>query len=323
MLENKLTESQHRLYAKLYQDLGAEIIDYLKDKDINEIMLNPDGSLWVDSVSYGQKPVGSLARAQAFAIMHSVAGINNFIVSQHSPRLEAELPCYRELQGQRFTGQIPPLVSSPSFTLRKKSEMVFTLDDYVSTKRLTQKQKVILQQLVSARKNILVCGGPGSGKTTVTNALIVEAVKVDSNQRFLILEDTPELQCTAANKVSMVTSDNVSMTGLLRTAMRMRPDRILIGEVRGSEALDMLKAWNTGCPGGICTVHANGAEEATQRILDLSMEAGLTHPPISLVLHTIDAIVSVIRQVNQKGFISEILSLRGDRHGKFQFESLC
>ncbi len=318
-----MTESQNRLYAKLYNDFGKEIIEYLSDKDINEIMLNPDGTLWIDRASRGQEQVGFLNRAQAFSILHSVAGVNNFIVSQHIPRLEAELPYYKELQGQRFTGQIPPIVSSPCFTLRKKSEMVFTLIDYVSSSRMTEEQSKVLQNLVGERQNILVCGGPGSGKTTVTNALIVEAVKTDIHQRFLILEDTPELQCTASNKVSLITSLEINMTALLRIAMRMRPDRILIGEVRGAEALDMLKAWNTGCPGGICTVHANGCEEAIQRILDLSMEAGLVNPPISLVLHTINAVVSVIRNGNQKGFISEILSVTGVKNGSVQFKKLA
>jgi type IV secretion system protein VirB11 len=201
--------------------------------------------------------------------------------------------------------------------------VIFTIEDYVASGRLTAKQAEILKNLICNRKNILICGGPGSGKTTVTNALIIEAVKHDENERFLILEDLPELQCRAPNKVAMLTSDTVSMRGLLRLAMRMRPDRILIGEVRGAEALDMLKAWNTGCPGGICTVHANGAEEAIQRILDLSMEAGLTIPPKDLVFHTIDAIVSVQRAGHQKGFIQEILSLGEYKNGKFIFNKLA
>ena len=244
-------------------------------------------------------------------------------MTQHCPRLEAELPMYRSMRGERFTAQIPPIVSAPSFSIRKKSEIVFTLDDYIKTGRLTDEQAAVLRELIKERKNILVCGGPGSGKTTVTNALIIEASECDPNQRFIILEDLPELQCTARNKVAMLTSDNVSMTGLLRAAMRMRPDRILIGEVRGAESLDMLKAWNTGCPGGICTVHANGAAEAIQRITDLAMEAGLTTPPIQLVAHTIHAVVSVERRGNEKGFINEILSLGEYSNGKFEFKKLA
>lgn len=322
-MTSELSESRRRLYEKLYRDLGDKIIQFLQDKDINEVMLNPDGKLWIDSASEGLLHISNLNRAQAFSIINDIAGIHDFVVTQHSPRLEAELPFFKNMQGERFTAQIPPIVSAPSFTIRKKSEIIFKLDDYIATSRLTEQQANVLKDLVRHRKNILVCGGPGSGKTTVTNALIIEAVKSDENQRFLILEDLPELQCSAPNMVAMLTSDDVSMTGLLRAAMRMRPDRILIGEVRGAEALDMLKAWNTGCPGGICTVHANGSEEAVQRIIDLAMEAGLTVPPIQLVLHTINAIVSVIRNGNQKGFIREILSLGDYQHGKFSFEKLA
>jgi P-type conjugative transfer ATPase TrbB len=318
-----LSESHRRLYEKLHNDIGEQISLFLEDRDVNEIMVNPDGKVWIDSSTRGLFHSYDLNRAQVFSIIHGIAGIHNFVVTQQNPRLEAELPFYKSMRGERFTAQVPPIVSSPSFTIRKKSEVIFSLEDYIKTNRMTEKQSNVLKTLIKTRKNILVCGGPGSGKTTVTNALIVEAVKNDENQRFIILEDLPELQCSAFNKVAMLTTDNVNMTGLLRAAMRMRPDRILIGEVRGAEALDMLKAWNTGCPGGICTIHANGCEEAIQRITDLAMEAGLTVPPIQLVLHTIHAIVSVDRQGNQKGFVRDILSLGEYKNGKFEFKKLA
>jgi type IV secretion system protein TrbB len=319
----ELSESQQRLYEKLHQDLGLEILECLKDKEVNEVMVNPDGGVWIDSVSQGMTLQTHFTRAQRASIIHDVAGIHQFVVNQYFPHLEAELPVYKEMQGERFTGQVPPVVSAPSFSIRKRAEVIFTLEDYVKTQRLTQHQAEVLRELVAQRKNILVCGGPGSGKTTVTNALIVEAVKSEPSQRFLILEDLPELQCLACNQVSMLTTERVNMRSLLRAAMRMRPDRILIGEVRGGEALDMLKAWNTGCPGGICTVHANGAPEAIQRILDLAMEAGLTLPPIQLVHQTIEAIVSVQRQGHQKGFIQEILAIGKLQDDKFEFEKLA
>lgn len=324
----KYNESDFRLYEKLHRVLGSQILDLLQDKTVNEIMLNPDGTLWLDSHCDGQLQVGNLTQAQGYSILSAVAGMHELVVSQNNPRVEATLPIYREMCGERFTGQIPPIVAAPCFTIRKKSELIFTLSDYVKTNRLTQTQSKVLSDLVIERKNILVCGGPGSGKTTVTNALIAEAVKQNDQQqlqqRFLILEDTPELQCRAPNKIEMLTSatSNITMTDLLRLGMRMRPDRILVGEVRGGEALDMLKAWNTGCPGGICTVHANGAEEAVQRILDLSLESGIKTPPISLVLHTLDAIVSVTRKNNEKGFIDEIVLLKGYENDQFTFEKV-
>jgi type IV secretion system protein VirB11 len=322
-MNHPLSESQQRLYDKLYRDLGHDIVWALGNPDINEVMLNPDGKLWIDSTRVGSMTIAALDRAQAYSIVNDIAGIHQFVVNQDHPRLEAELPYFKAMKGERFTAQVPPLVSAPSFTIRKKSEMIFTLTDYTASDRMSTHQANVLRELICQRKNMLVCGGPGSGKTTVTNALIVEAVQHDASQRFLILEDLPELQCSASNKVPMLTSDQVNMTGLLRAAMRMRPDRILIGEVRGAEALDMLKAWNTGCPGGICTVHANGAEEAVQRILDLSMEAGLTTPPTQLVTHTIDAIVSVTRHGSQKGFIRAIVALGDHEHGKFTFTPLA
>jgi P-type conjugative transfer ATPase TrbB len=317
------TESQHRLFSKLYQDLGDKIIALMLDEHVNEIMLNPDGSLWADSVKDGVIEVGHLSPIHAFAILHSVAGIQGLVVSSDSPRLEAELPHYRELRGERFTGQIPPIVSSPCFTIRKKAEVVYLLDDYFLSERMTEDQCFVLKDLVENKKNILVCGGPGSGKTTFSNALISEAVRCDKSQRFIILEDTPELQCTAPNKVSLLTSDTVDMRTLLRVAMRMRPDRILVGEVRGAEALDMLKAWNTGCPGGICTVHANGCLEGIQRIVDLSLEAGLTHPPLSLIRHTIDAVVFITKRNPHKGFVSDIAIVKDIHHEKFVLEKIA
>lgn len=316
-------ESQRRLCEKLYHDLGEAIVACLNDKKIHEIMLNPDGQLWTDSHEDGLLSVDHLPSTQAFSIIHAVAGFHNFVITQHNPQLEARLPFFKSMQGQRFIAQVPPIVSAPSFTIRKQSEVIFTLNDYLHSGRLTQQQDFVLRDLVQKRKNILICGGPGSGKTTLINALILEALRQDDKQRLLILEDLPELQCPSSNKVAMLTSSSVTMTALVRMAMRMRPDRILLGEVRSFEALDMLKAWNTGCPGGMCTVHANSAQEAIQRILDLAMENRLTAPPLQLVSQTINTIVSINRKGHQKGFIHEILALGSYQNEQFTFTKLA
>lgn len=301
-----IDERMQRLCTKLIEDLGEPILTYLADDNVTEIMLNPDGGLWIDEVNLGQKKAGYLNQTQAHTILFDVAGLNHLIVSPASPRLEAQLPNFSPMQGERFTGQVPPVVIRPSFTIRKRAKKIFSLQDYLKTNRISPDDFELLKNSVQNLKNILVCGGPGSGKTTFTNALIQLAVEHNSHQRFLLLEDTPELQCAAANSISMLTTDTVSMRDLLKSAMRMRPDRILIGEVRGAEALDMLKAWNTGCPGGICTIHANGTMEALQRVADLSLEAGLIHPPSSLISQTIDLVVFVSRHLNQSGFIQSI-----------------
>lgn len=150
---NSISEAQRRLYEKLNHDLGTDIIGYLEDKDVNEIMLNPDGKLWIDKSSKGQICVGSLSKTQAYSIMNSIAGIHGFVVSQHNPRLEADLPVYLSMRGERFTGQVPPIVPLPSFTLRKRSEIVFTLEDYINTGRMTQAQASLLRDLIAERKN--------------------------------------------------------------------------------------------------------------------------------------------------------------------------
>jgi P-type conjugative transfer ATPase TrbB len=313
------SEKEFRLYSKLHQNLGPVIINALEDEKVNEVMLNPDGTLWLDTI-HGMQKHSQLSKDSALAIINTAAGIQNFIVNFHNPRLECQFPFFDALQGQRFTAQVPPLVEGPSFTIRKKSSQSYILEDYLNSGRCKTSQKEALQNLVKERANILVCGGPGSGKTTVTKALIKE---INEDDRILILEDLPEIDCQHPNRVSFLTTEYIGMRELLRTSLRMRPDRILIGEVRGGEALDMIKAWNTGCPGGICTVHANGAAEALQRISDLCLESGLIHPPFSLIQQTIQAIVHVTRHIHQNGFIQEILQLQGYENGQYKFAKIA
>lgn len=301
-----LSESKQRLYDKLLRDLGNDIIRALENPDINEIMVNPDGKLWLDSHREGMKEVGQVSRGQALAIVTTVAGIHERVLSYDTPHLEAELPTYRVLKGQRLTAQVPPVVSAPSFTIRKRAECIYTLDEYVESGRLQWEQASLIRELILSRANILVCGGPGSGKTTVTNAILADIARLTPEHRIALLEEVPELQCHAPNLLPMLTSFQSPMLQLIRTCVRSRVDRIFVGEVRGAEVLDMLKAWNTGCPGGVCTIHANGISEAIQRVLDLSQEAGLLQPPHSLVNHTIDAVIYVERHAHQKGFIKAI-----------------
>ena len=323
MTYHQLSESQRRLYEKLYNDLGKDLLSYLDDKTIYEIMVNPDGKCFVDVAGEGKIFQGEINLQKVFSIIHTVAGIHGFVVSQANPHVEAKLPHYKCLHGERFTASIPPVVSAPCFNIRKRAEKLFHLSDYQASGRLTQRQRDMLLALLKKRRNLLICGGPNSGKTTFTNALIVEAVKCHPEHRFVVLEDTPELQCTAVNQVSLLTTADISMTRLLKAAMRMSPDRILIGEVRGEEALTMLKAWNTGCPGGICTVHANGVEEALQRIADLALEAGLHKPPMSLISQTIDAIISLGMREHQKGFIQNIVTMSDIKQDKNFYEKLA
>ena len=265
--------------------LGSAIARFLDDPDIVEVMLNPDGRLWIDRLSSGLMDTGEVLSApDGERIVRLVAHHVGAEVHGGAPRVSAELPD----TGERFEGLLPPVVAAPAFAIRKPAVAVFTLDDYVATGIMTSDQAGALREAVKARKNILVAGGTSSGKTTLTNALLAEVAK--TSDRVVLIEDTRELQCKAPNLVALRTKDGVvSLSDLVRSSLRLRPDRIPIGEVRGAEALDLLKAWGTGHPGGIGTIHAGTALGALRRLEQLIQEAVVTVPR-ALIAETINVI---------------------------------
>ncbi|GEC15814.1 P-type conjugative transfer ATPase TrbB [Nitrobacter winogradskyi] len=265
--------------------LGPAIARYLEDPGVIEVMLNPDGRLWIDRLSEGLSDTGErMSPADGERIVRLVAHHVGAEVHARSPRVSAELP----ETGERFEGLLPPIVASPAFAIRKPAVAVFTLDDYVASGIMTASQADTLRAAVASRANILVVGGTSTGKTTLTNALLAEVAK--TADRVVIIEDTRELQCRAANLVSMRTKDGVAtLSDLVRSSLRLRPDRIPIGEVRGAEALDLLKAWGTGHPGGIGTIHAGSAIGALRRLEQLIQEAVVTVPR-ALIAETIDLV---------------------------------
>jgi type IV secretion system protein TrbB len=265
--------------------LGPHIGGYLEDPDIVEVMLNPDGRLWIDRLSSGLEDTGQrIPVADGERIVRLVAHHVGAEAHAGSPRVSAELPD----TGERFEGLLPPVVMAPAFAIRKPAIAVFTLDDYVASGIMTSAQAVALRTAVTERWNVLVAGGTSTGKTTLVNALLHEVVA--TGDRVVLIEDTRELQCAAPNLVAMRTKDGVaSLTDLVRSSLRLRPDRIPIGEVRGREALDLLKAWGTGHPGGIGTIHASTAIGALRRLEQLVQEAVVTVSR-PLIAETIDLI---------------------------------
>ncbi|WP_287385359.1 P-type conjugative transfer ATPase TrbB, partial [Sphingobium sp.] len=209
-----------------------------------------------------------------------------------APIVSAELPAYENgLGGERFEGLLPPVSSAPCFSIRKPAARIHRLLDYVADGIMRAEVALALSMAVVERKNILVAGGTSSGKTTLANALLNEMATLD--ERVIIIEDTRELQCAAPDTVALRTRPGiVSMADLVRSTLRLRPDRIIVGEVRGGEALDMLKAWNTGHPGGIATVHANSARSALYRIEQLVSE-GVVTVPRRLIADAIDMVVFI------------------------------
>jgi P-type conjugative transfer ATPase TrbB len=265
--------------------LGPCVASWLEDPAIVEVMLNPDGRLWVDRLGDGLADTGErLSAADGERIVRLVAHHVGAEVHGQSPRVSAELPG----SGERFEGLLPPVVAAPAFAIRKPAVAVFTLDDYVATGVMDARAAETLREAVEARANILVAGGTSTGKTTLTNALLVEVAK--TADRVVLIEDTRELQCLTPNLVAMRTKDGVAtLSDLVRSSLRLRPDRIPIGEVRGPEALDLLKAWGTGHPGGIGTIHAGSALGALRRLEQLIQEAVVTVPR-ALIAETINLI---------------------------------
>jgi P-type conjugative transfer ATPase TrbB len=265
--------------------LGPLIAGHLEDPTVVEVMLNPDGRLWIDRLSGGLEDTGSRVRAaDAERIVRLVAHHVGLEIHAGSPRISAELP----ESGERFEGLVPPVVAAPCFAIRRPAVAVFTLGDYVQAGIMSGLQADLLRAAVRERKNILVAGGTSTGKTTLVNALLAEIAQ--TGDRVVLIEDTRELQCAAPNLVALRTKDGAAtLSDLVRSALRLRPDRIPIGEVRGAEALDLLKAWGTGHPGGVGTLHAGSAMGALRRLEQLIQEAVVTVPR-ALIAETIEVI---------------------------------
>ena len=279
------SEASARGARMLRTALGPAIAGWLEDPAIVEVMLNPDGRLWIDRLGSGLADTGEIMSASdGERIIRLVAHHIGAEVHADRPRVSAELP----ETGERFEGLIPPVAVAPTFAIRKPAVAVFTLADYVAGAIMTAGQAELLRRAVADRKNILVAGGTSTGKTTLTNALLAEVAK--TSDRVVLIEDTRELQCAAPNLVALRTKDGVAtLSDLVRSSLRLRPDRIPIGEVRGAEALDLLKAWGTGHPGGIGTIHAGSALGALRRMEQLIQEAVVTVPR-ALLAETINVI---------------------------------
>lgn len=309
--------SHPRLIRKLQDALGKKLCVALDDATVVEIMLNPDGRLFIERLGHGMAATGEMTAAAAEIVIGSVAHALNSEADDEQPIISGELP----IGGHRFEGLLPPIVKAPAFTIRRRASRLIPLDDYVKGRVMTERQADIIRNAVASRLNIVISGGTGSGKTTLANAVIAEIAETAPDDRILILEDTAEIQCPAENVVALHTSDTVDMARLLKSTMRLRPDRIVVGEVRDGAALTLLKAWNTGHPGGVATVHANTAESALRRLEQLSAEAS-QQPMREVIGEAVDLIVSIERTAKGR-VLRDILHVEGFVNGRYQTESYC
>jgi type IV secretion system protein VirB11 len=280
--------SLDRRIRMLRTAMGPAIARALEDPEVVEVLLNPDGSLWLDRLGTGRAPTGlTITPADAERIIRLVAAHVRAEVHAGMPILSAELP----ETGERFEGVLPPVVRAPAFAIRKRAVGRISLDAYVADGIMTADQAEFLRQAVRERQNILIAGGTSTGKTTLANALLDEVAA--TGDRVIVLEDTVELQCTADDHVPLRTRRGVvSMSELVRSTLRLRPDRVVVGEVRGPEALDLLKVWGTGHPGGIATIHAGSAQGALMRLEQLILEVAVT-PPRALIAEAVNVIVFI------------------------------
>ncbi|KCZ99789.1 P-type conjugative transfer ATPase TrbB, partial [Hyphomonas oceanitis] len=284
--------------------------------DTIEIMANPDGSVWIEKAGIGlvvsEHTLDASDRERVIRLVASGVGE---AANRTSPIVSAELPG----SGERFEGLLPPVSTAPCFSIRKPATTPFELGDYVDQGTLSPALCAALRESVANRANILIAGGTSSGKTTFTNALLAEPAFQED--RIVILEDTRELCCAAPNRVQLRTHrGSASLQQLVRSTLRLRPDRIIVGEVRGAEALDLLKAWNTGHPGGITTLHANSAYGALRRLEQLTLEAS-SRAPFDLIAEAIDVVVFMSRTGGQRR-IEEALRVSGFDGDSYQTEPL-
>ena len=308
-----------RLLEGLRHACGPLFIDALENPDVIEIMLNPDGSLWIEKYGQDHEPIGVIPIAQSRLILSQVASGLNLTVNEKNPIVEGEFP----LDGSRFEGTFPPIVGpGPSFSLRKKASRVFTLEEYMLSGSITPGAVALIEDAVLHRANIVVVGGTSSGKTTFVNAVIDAVSRLTPTHRLIILEDTAELQSKSPNTVFLRTSvlAEVDMRKLAKVSMRYAPKRILVGEVRDAAALEMLKLWNTGHPGGISTFHADSAEEALERLEELVEEAGLG-PKQKLIGRAVDLAVYMEKTPDNRRRISSIIKVNKFNHKEAFYET--
>lgn len=313
----------NRIEEKFLRELGPEVVNALRQEATEDVVLNPDGVLWKKSSGQGYVPIGNMDPDRAHGAICTAASMAGMVVNREHPILETEIGYWR------FTGILFPASSAPVFAIRVKARIVYRLVDYVAAEALTASQASVLRSAIMLRMTVLVVGGTGSGKTTLLNALLAEVAELTPTDRLVLIEDTPELQCSAPNAVALRSIDGgehrVSMLDCLRASLRLHPSRIIVGEVRGGEAHALLKAWNTGHPGGLATVHANDAAGGLRRLEALVSEApearGMAQG--ALIGEAVNVVVYIEAAANGAGRrVREIAQVCGWHDGHYALQPL-
>ncbi len=308
--------SAQRVRDKLERAMGPQLITWLQEPAVVEIWLNADGTMWVARLGQGKTSAGTMEAGRAETLIANVATCEGTTVTRKDPLLECTLP----FNGARFSASIPPESPAATFNIRRPAQKIYSLDDYVQQGTLSATQRQHLREAVQQRKNIVVAGGTGSGKTTFINAVIDEMGRETPEDRLVIIQDTAELQAKVRDQLMLFTSPRNDMNQLLRHTLRRSPDRIVVGEVRGAEALSMLKAWNTGHDGGATSVHANDSRSTLIRLEQLVLEGSMS-PCSTLIADAVDIIVNIVKTTTGRT-VREIVAVHGYRDGEYLLEEL-
>lgn len=311
----QLVES--RICDAIKHSLGQEVVALLEDDNVIEILRNANGTLCVERLGSNiEKLNNSLTDRHVESLIRLLASSAQEICNDKHPSLAIKLPYWHA----RFQGLLPPIVDAPSFSIRKHAKHVFSLEHYLASETLSQEQYEVLRAAVNNRENIVISGGTGSGKTTLANAILGKMV--ETGDRIITLEDTPELRLASDIGLQIFTKSTIgySSQAALKDILRLRPDRIVLGELRDGACLDLIKAWNTGHSGGLTTIHANSCELAMRRVESLIAEVSVNIPR-ELISQTVGLVIQVKRQ-GPKRIISEIIKIKGLKNDEYIFEPI-
>jgi len=278
-------EKSKRIYGNFLEDLGI-LREFFEEPSITDIKIIDTGEIIIEKSPEGKVFTGKfLPPEQVRGIILSASSMLDLPIdySQKFPKLECVLPKPYNL---RFTGLLPPAVEHAQIAMRRPAAKIFTLEEYLANGQLRKDEYELICKYIEERKNILVGGSTGSGKTTFTNAILRKMTEYTPNDSFYIVEDVPELQCPAHDK-TLISVNRYCAAEAVRTALRWTPNRIIFGEVRYGEVADeLINSWNTGHTGNVTTIHADTASSMLLRMQEiLSQVIKGKLPDLTKVIH--------------------------------------